>query len=338
MVVLAGCAGLQPSTGAPGALLQREEALTMPHYVQRPVHPDHGSSWMLPQKTGSNILMYVADRDTEDEYVYDYPSGAAVGILTGFQEPYGACVDASGDVYVADFEGGTLVEFAHGGKKAINTYSPGGNPIGCSVDSKGDVAVTLFDPGEVTVYAKGNSKEATTYSDSSCEYMWTMGYDDKDDLIGVGESSGINVCALMAGSKFETTLTEQGITIDFPGGTTWDGKYIALGDQEAGGEDQTGMWPSTISGTTISSTSEVTFSASCFGDFVDDPNPFVLGKKNTPIDTKQGKVMVGPNLWCADGGRGGGVNVWHYPAGGTPLKNFPVTLKEPYSVVLSIGK
>jgi hypothetical protein len=158
----------------------------------------------------------------------------------------------------------------------------------------------------VTVYAKGNPNDGTTYSDSSCEYMWTMGYDDKDDLIGVGEYTKIDVCALMAGSKSETTLTEQGITIDFPAGTIWDGKYIALGDQEAKGTYQTGMWPSTVSGTTITSSSEAIFSDNCYSDYVDDVNPFVLGKKNTPIDNKQGKVMVGTNSWCeATGGEAG---------------------------------
>jgi hypothetical protein len=354
VALLAGCAGLQSSSGAPGAVPQRSNAtglpalwaqrdatLIVPRYFQRPAHPDHGSSWMLPQKKMSNILMYVEDQDTGDEYVYNYPSGGTVGILSGVSGVEGSCVDAKGDVYFAEFDSGTLVEYAHGGKTPIKTYSPGGTTIGCSVDSKGDVSTTSFDPGGVIVYAKGNPKDGTTYTGANCTYIWPMGYDDKDNLIGVGEdSSGSHVvCALLAGSKSLTTLTTQGITIDFPGGSIWDGKHIALGDQEAGGTDQTGLWPSTLSGTTISSSKEVTFSASCYNDYVDDPDPFVLGNKNTPIDNKQGKAMIGPNLWCAEeGGSGGGVNVWHYPGGGSPFKNFPVPLKNPVNVILSIGK
>ena len=83
--------------------------------------------------------------------------------------------------------------------------------------------------------------------------------------------------------------------------------------------------------------SEVKFSATCYSDYVDDVNPFVLGKKNTPVNKKQGKFMVGTNLWCADSGSGGGVDVWHYPAGGSPYKNIPLTVAEPYGVILSIG-
>ncbi|MGA2761153.1 MAG: hypothetical protein ABSF08_12655, partial [Candidatus Cybelea sp.] len=89
---------------------------------------------------------------------------------------------------------------------------------------------------------------------------------------------------------------------------------------------------------TLSSSGEVTFSASCYNDYTDIVDPFVLGKKNTPIDKKQGKVMVGGNLWCADTGSGGGVNVWHYPAGGSPFKNIPLSIGNPGSVILSIGK
>jgi hypothetical protein len=105
----------------------------MPHFVQRPVHPDHGRSWMLPQAESSNVLLYVAGEGTGDEYIYDYPSGKSVGVLTGLSGPEGGCVDAKGDVYIAEFGNDSLVEFAHGGTKPINTYTPGGEPMGCSV-------------------------------------------------------------------------------------------------------------------------------------------------------------------------------------------------------------
>ena len=63
-----------------------------------------------------------------------------------------------------------------------------------------------------------------------------MGYDDKGNLVGVGESSyAIYLCAVLAGSKSMQTL-EADFTIDFAGGTTWDGKYFAFADQESGGE------------------------------------------------------------------------------------------------------
>jgi hypothetical protein len=49
--------------------------------------------------------------------------------------------------------------------------------------------------------------------------------------------------------QVKTTLSTSGITINFPNGTMWDGKYIVVGDQEAtSGKDETGMNEATLSG------------------------------------------------------------------------------------------
>ncbi len=321
VALLAGCSGLQSSGGAPGALpqrgstglpplwVQRDMALTTPHQVQRPMRVDHGSSWMLP----------------------------LVGTLTGFDGPYGGCVDAKGDAYITNFDGGNVVEYAHGGTKVLNTYDSGGTPIGCAVDSKGDVAVTSFDPGEAVVFAGGDPSKGTTYSDTDCTYIWPMGYDDKDNLIGVGESSsgGRAYCALLSGAKSMSSLSFSG-TIDFPGGTMWDGKYIALGDQEAGGTFETGIYPSTLKDSSLSPVgSEVTLTDTCYNSYTDIASPFIVGKKNTPVNDRRGKVVVGTNLWCADGGGIGGIEFWHYPQGGKPFKGYS---QDPGTVLaVSIG-
>jgi hypothetical protein len=322
-------------------------ALTMPHFLNRPVHTDHGQSFMIPDKHHKKKVkayLYVDDDATNDTYVYDYPSGKAVGTLTGFSAPYGECGDGKGDVFITNFSGGSAVEYKHGGKSPINTYSGVGEPIGCSVNSNGDVAVTSFSPGEVVVFAGGNPSKGTTYT-GSCTYQWGMGYDAKGDLVGIGEEStgSIVACALMSGSKSETTLSgccTGPITIDFPGGTSWDGKYIALGDQEAGGTFLTGDWPSTISGGALSSSGEVKFSDSCYSDYVDDVNPFYVGKGKgtkqniTPKSTTQGSAMVGPNLWCNDAGTSA-VDYWAYPAGGSPSSKLTSPPSEPYGADVS---
>jgi YVTN family beta-propeller protein len=340
-VLLGGCGAgplqMAGETGLTPLSVTHEAAMTMAHYVPVTVHSDHSTSWMLPQKKKS-ILIYVGDWSNNDVYVLDYFTGKVVGTLTGFSEPYGMCVDAKGDVYIANFGEGDAVEYEHGGTKVINTYASGGSPIGCAIDRKGDVAVTSFDPGEVTVYTHGNPSKGTTYSDSACQYEWTAGYDGAGDLIGQYENG--TFCALMAGSQSETTLTSNGITIDFPGGTTWDGKYIALGDQEAAGTYQTGIWPATLSGSTLTPIGkEVEFADTCYGDYVDDVNPFIVGKKNTPVNDRRGHVMVGPNLWCYDAGEGGGVEFWHYPKGGDPFKEYSQSgpPMEFYGLGVSIG-
>jgi hypothetical protein len=294
---------------------------------------------MSPRAKTIKVLLYVGDWSTNDIYVYDYKSGAAVGTITGADEPYGMCVDAKGDIYVANFGSGTAVEYAHGGTTAIQTYSPGGEPMGCAVDAKGDVAVTSFDPGGVTVYSKGNPKKSKTYADPDCEYSWSFGYDNKGDLLGVGEHQSIVFCAVLAGSKKMVTLqTGSGFPQDdFAGGVTWDGKYFAIGDQEMGGTYQTGIFRAALNGLTLTYYGDTTFSDDCYSNYVDDVNPFIVGKKNTPVNDKQGNANVGPNLWCNDAGTSK-VDYWHYPAGGLPYKYLSSPPDEPYGAGVSIAQ
>ncbi len=295
--------------------------------------PGAGASWMLPDKKRST-LVYSTDWVTQDVNVYEYPKGQLVGQLTGFSDAYGGCVDASGDVYVANVGNGTAVEYAHGGASAINTYSPGGEPIGCSVDKHGDVAITSLNPGEVTVYAGGNPSDGTVYSDSACKSMWPMGYDDKGNLIGVGEANGVAFCALLAGKTSETTLTASGFSIITPAGTMWDGKYIAIGDQSVDSSHETGLVEASLRGTTLTSHGEVTLGSRCGGE--DNVDPFILGKKNTPVNDRQGKLVVGTSPLCT--GSANGISFWKYPAGGNPYGSFGSADTQHNVAAVSIGK
>lgn len=341
-LVLSGCGTLRqaqgdtfPAQGGAGAL-----AMTVAAPLHVNVHPDRGRSWMLPEAAGGkSILLYAGDWNTGDVYIFDYKSGKLVGTLTGFNEPYGGCVDAKGDVYFVDFGNGETVEYAHGGKTPLKTWSTPGYAIGCSVDSKNDLAVTDFysntGAGEIEVFPKGGS-QGTSYSDSAaCYYMWPAGYDDKGDLIVEGESSSIAVCELPAGASSMVKLSFSG-TIDFPGGTMWDGKYIALGDQESGGAYETGLYQSTLSGSTLTEVSKTVLTDTCDGDYADIVSPFIVGKKNTPVNTKQGSSVTGGDLLC--GQDENGIPVWHYPAGGDPFRSIGSGYQLGYNVVVSIGK
>jgi hypothetical protein len=310
----------------------------VPRFVRGPVHPDRRSSWMSLGAKSSKLLLYVGDDETDDVYVYDYKSGKSVGTLTGFSGPYGMCVDAKGDIYIANFESQDAVEYAHGGTKILNTYHvSGGTPIGCSVDSKGDVAVTSFDPAEVDVFTGGNPSDGTSYSGSPCYYLWTMGYDHSGNLIGggEGEDGGIEFCGLLSGSTSVTSLSFSQ-KINFPGGTMWDGKYIAVGDQETGGAFQTGIYQSTLSGSTLTEHTDTVLSATCYNNYSDVVQPFIVGLKNTAANKHQGTIVVGSNLWCADGSTGGQVECWNYPTGGSPVSNVSSPPEEPYGQSVSL--
>lgn len=335
-LVLAGCSAAQVQPGQPAvpAPVARQLSVSLVRQLQVPVRPDRRRSWMAPAAGGTSPLLYLSDGSAGTVYVLDYKNGKQVGELTGISGPSNMCVDAKGDVYIV-FGSGSIDEYAHGGTKVLNTYDPGGEIVGCSVDAKGDLAATGFDPAQVTVYAGGNSSKSTVYSSSDCEFLWAMGYDDKGNLIGEGETSQITVCAVLAGSKSMTTLSMQGITIYFPDGTMWDGKHIALGDQEANKQFVTGLVPATLSGSTLSSSGEVVLTDTCDSDYNDVVNPFIVGTKNTPVNHKRAKVVLGANVWCS--GTSTQIDFWHYATGGNPYKDYTLSF-EPGGWAVSFGK
>ena len=69
---------------------------------------------MAPDAKKKSRLMYVGDWGTNDVFVYGYPSGERRH-YEGFDAPYGMCVCTKGDVYIANFYSGNVVEYAHGG-------------------------------------------------------------------------------------------------------------------------------------------------------------------------------------------------------------------------------
>jgi hypothetical protein len=81
--LLAGCSGGSQGSAAlsppaPSLSLSKSHgnlglgdiAFTMPHFVQRPAHPDRNRSSMSPHGKSSERLLYVGDEETDDVYVY----------------------------------------------------------------------------------------------------------------------------------------------------------------------------------------------------------------------------------------------------------------------------
>jgi hypothetical protein len=107
-----------------------------------------------------------------------------------------------------------------------------------------------------------------------------------------------------------------------------------LGDQEAGStKDDTGMYEATLSGNSVIF-HDVILTDTCYRGYNDVLDPFVAGKKNAPVDTQQGRVVVGANAHCVDASGGGGIEYWHYPAGGNPYQ--PNKTIDPITV-LTVG-
>jgi hypothetical protein len=109
----------------------------------------HDGSWINPNVINSVALIYVSSSYPNDRvFIYNYPQGRLQGEITGFLQPAGQCVDAKGDVYIANSGASSVVEIPRGGKNPIKTLGANGFPIGCAVSPNGDLAVAnSFTPG-----------------------------------------------------------------------------------------------------------------------------------------------------------------------------------------------
>jgi hypothetical protein len=217
----AGCAQPTMHFGAPSAT------------SQTPASNSNGKtrSWMLSDAKHRDLLYAAANNSTV--YVFKYPNGTLVGTLSGFDFPYGLCVDRSGDIWITNSAGtGNIVEFAHGGTSPIATLNSGyGDPIGCSVDQKtGDLAVAynLNGEGAVAVWP-GASGNPTIYIQSGVAFLY-CGYDDSGDLFIDGFQGRYLILRELpfGGSTLETITLDKNPTIYNPGQAQWDGQYITV--------------------------------------------------------------------------------------------------------------
>jgi hypothetical protein len=220
--MLAGCGGSQLPVSSPGAMAQSREIAT---------HTARSGSWMLPEAKGEDLL-YVAGLGSV--IVYSYPKGKRVGTLKGFYRPEAECADSAGDVFITD---GALVEYRHGGKKPVQTFTQSGYAAGaCASDpTTGDLAVTWAKysypryVGYVAVYhhASGSPK---LYSMSGFVEFY-CGYDHKSNLFcdGLNYNIGSPLVELLKGGK-SLRIVRLNQSIGWGYSVQWDGKYLTVQD------------------------------------------------------------------------------------------------------------
>ncbi|MFZ0032772.1 MAG: hypothetical protein WAK84_12965 [Candidatus Cybelea sp.] len=284
-----------------------------------------------------NAVMNLSDEveNVVDEY------NATLITLPGFNEPYGECVDARGDTWITNFSGESVVEYARGGKQPIAALNTNGYSIGCAVSPTGDLAVANFSGpngiGDIEVFkhAAGTPSE---YSNQEEYYVWPPGYDNNGNLFVEAQTykGGVGVAELPAGgSSLEPVSINE--TIHYPGSVMWDGKYITLTDQDAGGNPSS---PATTiyqmrerrsGGLTVVGSTPL--KDNCNGSQVDVVQPFIAGRKNTPVNTRQGEVVIAGNLSCENR-----VDAWKYPAGGQPIAVASPVPAFAYGQAVSVGR
>jgi hypothetical protein len=281
-------------------------------------YPGTRKSWISPDKGGKKELdlLYVSATADSDVEMFKYPAGTLYGSLSGFEEPQGLCSSGK-DVFVTNTEASEIDEYAIGATSPIATLSDSGDyPVACSYDPKtGNLAVsniisTQNGNGNLAIYkdAKGTP---TTYTCAALDKYYFVGYDGSGDVYVDGEATlsdgGFALCGLPSGgSTLETIGLNQ--TIEFPGQVQWDGKYVAVGDQDAAT-----VYQFTISGSKgTQKGSTVLDSSDCVGFWI-----------------------AGGTLICGAGDAA--VGYWHYPAGGEPYKTFSCSC-EPGGMTIAKGK
>jgi hypothetical protein len=314
--ILAGCGALSQvspseSPEQSGPPLTNARVAPARHHDERP-------SWIAADAKGM-LLLYITDANNGTVSVFSYPKGELKGTLTGFKEPYGDCTNKAGAVWIVDDETATITQYAHGGTTPIATLSDSGEyPAGCSVDpSSGNLAVTNYEgpgggQGSVSIFKKAKGAPVV-YTDSSISRAWFCSYDDSGNLFVDGDkngTSGFQLAELPAGSGTFTNISiDQSITV--AGGVQWDGKYVAVAEENEGPDT---VYQFSISGSTAT---EVTSSS-------------LTGSKNVHqfwIDPAR-KRVIAPSASLGSAG------YWKFPAGGDATKTLS-GLDIPEAVVLS---
>jgi hypothetical protein len=326
--VLAGCKGFAGGT-APASVPAQGVALSpLPFAAARTpaivgVPSDARRSWMKSRAFGP--LLYVSDSQLNVVLAYTWPKLHLVGNLSGLRFPQGECVDRSGNVWVANTKRSEMVEFAHGRPQPIKTLAdPGEYPSGCSVGGNGDLAVAnivakrgrkAYGPGSISIY-KGATGKPKVFSDGAFSRVFFDGYDSHGNLFLDGEdSSNAFVIAEFDGKAF-TPLTVSGATINAPGSVQVTGSYVNVEDQLGAGGNSV-MYQTTLSGSTltVTATAQLLGGLDCVQSFVDG-----AAKKQRVI--------------CPDAGTPS-INVYEYPAGGSPIETLYQNVLSPTGSVVS---
>lgn len=259
-----------------------------------PLRPSGDVVSSLRRAAKAQSLLYVSDLGANAVDVFSYPALKAMGSLHDFGSVAGLCTDKAGDVFVVD-EDGPVVVYAHGGTTPIRTLSGSGAPYGCSVDSaSGDLAVTQlssYEDGAVSVYAKAKGK-AKAYFNKKIDATFYCGYDASGNLFADGwDRYGKFIVTELPKGDSSLKLFYPGKSVTHPGGVQWDGKYLAVGNQDAGL-----IYRTTKTGTIASTVT-------------------LKGGTNVEQFWLDGSTLIGPIAASP-----GVVGFWHYPAGGASTK------------------
>ncbi len=293
-----------------------------------PARRAHAHSWMQPNVASADLL-YISDGNGEVT-VYRYEKRTLSGVLTGFTQPLGLCVDAKGSVFITDYGAQQILGYAHGASKPFVTISDAPyDPYDCSIDPlTGNLAVAnagggSSGAGNIAVYEHA-SGEPTYYTDSSLSVFQSCVYDASGNLLVTDGN-------LKHDDAFFAWLPKGGsklIDINVPGprtsynwsevqGLQWDGKYFVIDGYNELFRVALLKGQAYYVGAT----------------YLDIDRPELYWVYNNTKD-QQGTQIVG----ASDNGSYSGVAYFNYPAGGDSIYYISHGIDAPYGVTVSLKK
>lgn len=285
-----------------------------------------GTALLSTAVKGRNLLY--ATQGGDAVYVYTFPHGKPVGLVSGALGSRGLCVDESGDVFVPwVYNVGGVYEYAHGGGTPITYLGVDFNwPNGCSTSPKAGALAVVAGPGNgratVAVYhyhpkrGWGLSKDYSSFAMATSDFC---GYDDAGNLFVDGKDSSGNFALAelpKGGKSFVKISVAQ--TIASPGQIQWDGEHLAIGD--------TGVTPSIIYQFDVSGSNAVEVGSTTLVDSQTVEQFWI-----------QGSNVVAPDLKrkCGDS-QGGCIAIYNYPAGGNAIQT--IALPGAFGATVSLAR
>lgn len=261
---------------------------------------------------GSKIFEYIVDNYGSYASIFDYPKSLKqIGKIqnVGGQACTNALNGYGKHIFWIVAGSDQITEYAVP-KTPIKTLSVPANemPSSCALDPAGDLVVGILSgmhSGDLVIFKNASGSGTDVSTPLSREYF--EGYDNQGNLFfdGISRASASQLDEMpKGGTKIKTITTSN--TIELPGSVQWDGTYLTVTDMVT-----SKMYRYSITGTnaTLKGTVSLSGASQCTQTWI-------------------AKDIV----FCADAGNDG-AEVYHYPAGGSPIAKFKGKFDLPLGVV-----
>lgn len=177
-MAVAACSSSNAITGiTPGSADQTQGAIR-----------DQFGGWISPAATKTKELLYVSDTGKGMIDIFSVPSYSMVGQITsGIDLPEGLATDYKGNLYVANFDGGTVTVYKPGKTSPSLTLTDSHEPDAVAVGSDGYVYVGDFGGG-IDVYPPGAKSPSKRIEKPALDYgVISVAVDSRDNFYGAGD-------------------------------------------------------------------------------------------------------------------------------------------------------